>query len=462
LQAYSLQTVMRARHAARFVLTLAMLCLACSADGANSPIVSGNIKLVSGGAQIGVPGEPLRQEIVVTLLDTAGAPVAGVLVEWEADDGGVIEPSASITAADGRAAARWTLGTAVESHRAMAQAEGFAPLAITALPPLPLPEIDAIRLLDLTTYDGSNQTTHPDYAVADASWPVPRHHLAITPYPQGDANFENPSVYESFGSTRWRVPPLGANPIAISGTGHMSDPDMLFDPDRREFMLYFREVAGENLIWLMRSPDAAHWSVRELVAHAPNHGIVSPAVVRRSADEWLMWSVNGNLGCDGITTSVELRRSTDGISWSAPEETALSQPGRYPWHIDVQWMPDRSEYWALFNAKVDRTCSTPALYLATSPDGVDWKTYPTPVISRGAIPEFEDIIYRSTFKYNPANGIMTFWYSGARYVGTRHVWNSAVQRRSRDAVLHAVSQVPHAETAALSVRRGVPSLMDPP
>ena len=43
----------------------------------------------------------------------------------------------------------------------------------------------------------------------------------------------------------------------------------------------------------------------------------------------------------------------------------------------------------------------PALYLATSADGRTWKTYPSPILARGTTPLFTDIVYRSTFAYEP-------------------------------------------------------------
>jgi hypothetical protein len=60
------------------------------------------------------------------------------------------------------------------------------------------------------------------------------------------------------------------------------------------------------------------------------------------------------------------------------------------------------------------------------------------VIAKGRIPEFEHIVYRSTFDYDPAADIVTFWYSGARYMGTDYVWGAAVERRLREEVFAAV------------------------
>jgi hypothetical protein len=155
-------------------------------------------------------------------------------------------------------------------------------------------------------------------------------------------------------------------------------------------------------------------------------------VVRRGPGEWFMWSVNsGPSGCSAAETTVELRRSADGLAWSAPATVALKQDGLWPWHIDVQWIPEKNEFWALYNVKLPGTCTTPAVYIATSPDGVTWQVISRPVITKGRIPELQDIVYRSSLAYDAEHDIITFWYSGARYQGGRYVWSAAVERRSR-------------------------------
>jgi hypothetical protein len=447
----------------RAVVVCGMLAIACSKDRISEPADShsaGIIELEQGDGQFGDPNNPLRQSIVIAIVDELGAPVSGVDVNWEPQDGGTADPVSARTGADGRASTRWTLGPDTTTHIVVARADGYEPLSISAVSGLPAPPIGEIRLIELSTYEGTNQTVHPDFATAGDDWPAPRRYLAITPYPHSNRFAENPSFYEAFRSVRWSVPPGAANPLdLVPAPSHLSDPDIVFDPDRREFRMYYREVGAENLIWLKRTSDAVNWSERTLVVRGYNHEVVSPTVVRRSATDWLMWSVNGNLGCPGSTTGVDLRRSTDGVTWTPPERTTLSRPGMYAWHMDVQWMGDLGEYWAVFNQKPDTTCNTPALYLSTSRDGLTWNTYPTPLLERGAIPEFEDIVYRSTFSYNPANGVVTFWYSGARHDGIEYVWRTAVQRRLRSDVIADVSRL---MAPRLSIARKVPPLRDFP
>src|SRR5690242_12461875 len=387
--------------------TICLASLACGTDHLAAPS-RGHLMVSSGNAQRGSPGKPLEQPIVVVVRDASGTPVSNVRVSWIVDDGGSIDPSSTVTDGAGTASALWTLGTSLSIHRGRALATGYDAVQFTASTPrdgeLPL---DVIQPLVLSTYEGSGQTVHPDFVATGPEWTHSANYLFITPYPNGNATFENPSIYDSSDLLKWSSPLGVTNPIASPSDGYYSDPDGVFVPERNELWLYFRKVSTENMIFLTRSTDGVRWSTPAIVAHAPNHEIISPTVVRRSPTDWLMWSVNGNLGCTGLNATVELRRSSDGSSWSAPTTVALSQPGLYPWHIDVEWIASRNEFWALYNTKTPGSCTTSAVYLATSADGVHWTTYASPVLAHGAIPELQDVVYRSTFSYDDASDAVT-------------------------------------------------------
>lgn len=398
-------------------------------DGRFTAPARGRIAIESGNAQRGSSGQPLALPLVATVHDASGASIAGVTVTWVADDGGSIDPPTSITDGQGAVSATWTLGID-PFHRARAIAEGYEAVVFTAStdPMLPL---DVIQPLVLRTFDGSGQTVHPDYVAVGAEWMRADRYLVLTPYPNGNPNYENPSIYESADLVDWTAPDGVKNPVVAPVTGYDSDPDALYVAERNELWLYYREVTDENIIRLTTSRDGVHWSAPVTVAHAPDHEIISPSVVRRAPDEWLMWSVNGNVGCSGATTTVQLRRSNDGIDWSQPQTVQLTQPGVFPWHIDVEWIPSRREFWALYNGKTAGSCTTAAVYLATSTDGVHWITFPSPVVARGANDALRDVVYRSTFSYDPGSDAVTLWYSGARYEAGTYIWRSAVQRRLR-------------------------------
>jgi AbrB family looped-hinge helix DNA binding protein len=102
-------------------------------------------------------------------------------------------------------------------------------------PPGPVigpPGVIPLTPIELTTYDGSGQVVHPDVLAnlggSGGYW------LAITPYPQGDAEHENPSFYQSGSGSgsglTWQVPEGLLNPVAKPAAGHFSDPDLVHDP----------------------------------------------------------------------------------------------------------------------------------------------------------------------------------------------------------------------------------------
>jgi len=436
--------------------------LACGHDRvASPPPLPGRIDVASGDAQLGVPGQRLAQPIVVVARDASGSAVSGVHVSWVADDGGAIAPSESITDVTGRATAMWTLGTTRAAHRARALATGYMVAQFTATSPaeVELP-LDVIVPLALETYERSGQTVHPDFVATGPEWTHGSDYLFITPYPNGNAQMENPSVYQSADFLHWIAPGGVTNPIAAPGEGYLSDPDAVFVPERNELWLYFRQVTQANIVRLTTSRDGVSWSAPVEVARAPNHQLISPTVVQRGPNEWLMWAVNGNIGCAGADATVELRRSMNGTVWSNPETVELSQPGFFPWHIDVEWIPSRGEYWALYNVKTAGTCTTGALYLATSADGVHWRTYPSPVLAQGAIPELRDVVYRSTLSFDAASDAVTLWYSGARFESNNYIWRSAVQRRRRTD-LFATINAPATLTAAKAIAASALRLPQP-
>jgi hypothetical protein len=226
--------------------------------------------------------------------------------------------------------------------------------------------------------------------------------------------------------------------VVLPDAGYLSDPDLVYVPERDELWLYYRQVTADNIVLAVRTRDGRTWTPPMEVARAPNHRIVSPSVVRRAAGDWWMFAVNaGASGCGAAATTVEVRRSADGVAWGDPVTADLRQPGFWPWHIDVQWIPSRSEFWAVYNVKTEGGCTTPAVFIARSGDGLAWDVVPQAVVVKGAIPTLQDIVYRTTFEFDPLTDAITFWYSGARYESGRYRWGAAVQRRHRTDVLES-------------------------
>lgn len=322
--------------------------------------------------------------------------------------------------------------------------------AVATAPPVegPIPAPGSLYPLALETFDGSGEAVHPDPVVTPAGWGEAETYLVATPYPGGSSRYENPSYYEGGSPIDWHPPQGVVNPIATPGDGaYLSDPDQVYDPVTNRIWLYYRRVTTENEIWLIRSADGVHWDTPTMVVHVPNHQAVSPAVVRKADGEWMMWVVNsGEEGCSANQTTVELRRSNDGVHWSDPSPVSMpsAAAGESPWHLDVTWVAERREFWALYNAKTKGSCTTEVLRLARSTDGSRWTTYPAPVLSKGAIPEFADVVYRASMVYNAATDRVTLWYSGARQSGASDTtvgyrWHLAMQQMPRETMFGIAS-----------------------
>jgi hypothetical protein len=147
----------------------------------------------------------------------------------------------------------------------------------------------SVHLLALETFDGSGQAVHPDAAVTPVGWGGSDAELFATPYPNGDASKENPSLFTKRSRLDWFVPDGVMNPIAQPNGGYLSDPDEVFNPETNELWLYYRAVNTENQIFLIKGGAPAAWSTPTLVVSGVNHTVVSPTVVRRAQGDWLMW-----------------------------------------------------------------------------------------------------------------------------------------------------------------------------
>jgi hypothetical protein len=316
----------------------------------------------------------------------------------------------------------------------------------------------------LPTYDGSGQVVHPDIVAFPEGFGGTTYWLAMTPYPGGNNAFENPSLLTNDALSAWITPPGARAPlVGRPPSGYHSDPDMLFNPATRELWYYFRTTAdGRDQVSLMTSSNGSTWSEPRAVVSADGISLISPAVVRIADGRWVMWSVNAvNGGCRSKATTVEQRTSSDGIRWSAPTSVKWEQPGYVVWHLDVQYMATRREFWAVFAGyPVEAGCAADDLFFARSADGVQWETFPSPIVARGATELFQHSVYRSTFTYDAARDVIRLWISGARF-GDQWVWRAAtVQWRMPDLLARVSAPRPPTTTVAPEQRPRVPLVWD--
>ncbi|MES2305514.1 MAG: sialidase family protein [Gemmatimonadota bacterium] len=411
-------------------MSLLVACSVAPTESVVPPPARVRIEVMGGNGQVGDPGDSLALPIDIRVTDESGTPLAARRIVWVGANG---LPTEDTTQTDpyGRTTVRFVLGDTPGASRLIAR-----PVAATDSVMLdfvtrhdpsadPVIAFDPFLPLDLRTYDGSNETVHPDYV------DTPRgSFLVVTPYPQGNRNFENPSFYGGLGSWRWRTPSGLRNPVVQpTGSSYLSDPDLVYNASTSEIWLYYRQVDEGNDIYLVRSTTGVKWSPPVLVVHAPRDQLVSPAVVRRSATEWLMWAVDaGAYGCSATSTKMTVRRSSDGISWGPPTDVTLSAGAPMPWHLDVQWIPSRNEYWGMYSAKPSGSCAPPAMMFARSPDGVAWVVNEAPVVVRGMNEQIADVVYRASFQYDATTDNLRLWISGAAGSGGVYSWHTVYER----------------------------------
>lgn len=261
----------------------------------------------------------------------------------------------------------------------------------------------------MLTYEGSGQAVHPDVVYFPDGWHGFAYWMAMTPHPFDTAERENPSILASHDGLDWVIPSGVRNPVvARPPCDHNSDPDLVYNPDTDELLLYYTEVrrseycgagTNENFVKLVRSTDGVNWTEPQTVMSFdldiyPVY--VSPSVVYRDG-QFQMWMASN-------TNALIHTTSRDGVTWSPVEE--LAQAPRL-WHVDVVYVEPKAEYWMLF---VDSPLSGAILGLATSQDGLAWSSCQAPVLTP-SLSWDNDRIYRSTFLYEEGIDLLRIWYS---------------------------------------------------
>jgi hypothetical protein len=308
-----------------------------------------------------------------------------------------------------------------------------------------------ITRLSVPTYDGSGELVHPDVVRVPEGWHGWTYWMAFTPFPRGDVSRENPSVVVSRDGLNWTVPAGVTNPlVAPPGVpAFNSDPDLVLDPVNNRMVLLYREVRhGFNTIFSMTSNDGVRWSSPRLVIRRLSNRIVSPAVAFGPDGLARLWYVDaGTLGCEQRRTEVymQIAQDADALTgsararWSRSVKTTLLQPGYVIWHLDVAYIPSRREYWAVYPAYPEGTCGANELFFARSSDGLQWETYPQPLLEHRAVAWTRSTLYRASIIYNAAMDRVRIYFSGR---ARDRSWGAGLLELSTSALFRTVTTTP--------------------
>jgi predicted GH43/DUF377 family glycosyl hydrolase len=260
--------------------------------------------------------------------------------------------------------------------------------------------------LTIPTYEGSGQIVHPDVIVVDGGWNGYDYWMGMTPYPNGNDDYENPSVVVSNDNVTWIEPPGISNPLVPMPPGHNDDTEILLVDGT--MVMYYNETNndGNNYTKRLTSTDGVTWTAPQAVITVPNY-CMSPAVIYDDGT-YYMWYLRSAGGCTAPSQDVYLRSSSDGITWSAETPVNLVQTGRVPWHFDVQKVG--GTYVMLYISYANGSnCGLTSLYYAESTDRINWTTDTTPILAPRSGSWDSYCVYRASFTMDGT--FLRIWYS---------------------------------------------------
>lgn len=250
------------------------------------------------------------------------------------------------------------------------------------------------------TYDGSGRVTHPSVVdMGGGGWNGFRWWLIDTPFPLSDETLENPSILGSVDRTTWEVPSGLTNPIDPwpGGDGYNSDPELVWDPEGRRMVAYWRETPSPSAptrpIWAATSHDGITWEhyPSAVLTLSTLGAMVSPSVARVSARDWRMWVL-------GSPSKMYTAESPLG-PWAAPVSMTLTAGGSLSsYHGDFLYAPNARAYFGI--SQDGDGLARPF----ASRDGIAWAKG-DPLLSGS---------YRLTMT-PPRGGMVDVWYSASQW-----------------------------------------------
>lgn len=279
---------------------------------------------------------------------------------------------------------------------------------------------NAIAPLSIPTYDGSNQVVHPDIYYNESGWNGWKYWMVMTPYPNGNSSYENPSVVVSNDGNSWQVPTGLVNPLApMPAGGYNSDPDIIMGYDDKLHIIYRETIGAVIKLFHISSTNGITWSTRTEV----NMNIVqylSPSLISENGG-YTMFVVNyENIGYVWKLTSSDI---VSGFI-NADQCRIYGLPnGRYPNHIEVCKV--NNTYYAVITTVTGGGGVNAINYFAISSDGINFYTRNTPLFNYGVVGQFDSgMLYRSTLIPNDYG--FDLWYS-ARSIAAWGVGRTVIE-----------------------------------
>jgi hypothetical protein len=234
--------------------------------------------------------------------------------------------------------------------------------------PYTITGVHAADPMTIPTYDEGGYTVHPDVWDFGTAWNGYRYWMAITPFPSGNADYENPSIFASNDKTTWVVPDGLTNPIEpkpVAANTYNSDPGLHYDSATSTLYCYWRaynDITTTETIYYRSSTDGITWSSKTQMfqATAANYNTtISPSIVY-DGSQYRMYTVDRRASPYAL---IYRTASTLAGPWSAIVTCNLYNK-LTPKHVDM--IISGGKYYAAI------TNETNFLTMATSDDGENW------------------------------------------------------------------------------------------
>jgi len=227
---------------------------------------------------------------------------------------------------------------------------------------------NAPKYLNISTYDGSGQSVHPDVIYTPISWYGYHYLLTYTPYPYENDDFENPSIRGSNDGINWykfegQPDPIIQPPSDVGSGGHNADPNIVLVGSELN-LFYFKtdDTADGSKIYFATSTNPAIWTTH---VQTDLPAILSPSF-HYNGSTWECWGVDFN--------SLLLRHFTslNKINWTEHGKVSCTIPGYCLWHMNVKKYSNAYLALAVGYKDILGHRAVYSLFSLKSDDGIKW------------------------------------------------------------------------------------------
>lgn len=260
--------------------------------------------------------------------------------------------------------------------------------------------------------------THPSVLHFPVKWNGYFYWMAITPYPNGDNQWENPTSFCSNDGINWREPDEKTAVINLPPTGgaYNSDPSLFYNAADNSIYCFWRQNGVEKgrALFFEKTSDGVNWSEKKLVCSWPAKSVdvIAPSIIQDEG-KFYCYGVSTDEAAKGsyFTERAIRRMSSDNLTTGFKPDKAngydlvkiANRPWgetQEPWHLEVRKV---NKVWIMLVATTNNGLygAGGRLFMGYSTDGLDFTFGERPIADIKAT-------YKSSFipTYDPKNQVL--------------------------------------------------------